>query len=68
MRTKTMNEDQQIDAVIQHGGWFVAALTGAYLWILKLATGRTISQLDRIELKLDNFAERLAKLEGKVDK
>jgi len=63
-----MNEDQQIgDAIAQHGGWFVAVLTGAYLWILKLATGRTIRQLDRIELKLDNFGERIAKLEGHIE-
>ena len=66
-----MNDDQAAkdvsDAVAQHGGWVIAALVSSYLWILKIATSRTVKQLDRIEFKLDNFGERLAKLEGRMD-
>ena len=54
------------DAVAQHGGWAISSLMAGYLWIVKTATGRTIKQLDRIELKLDNFGQRISKLEGRM--
>jgi len=67
-----MSDEEKIamdvgDALATHGGWFAALVAGGYGWIMKAGLGRLSDTLDRIDAKLDNHSERLARLEGRAE-
>lgn len=45
-------------------GWLVAVGTGLWGWMLRIVLGRHLKSVDRIEGKIDDLIERVAKLEG----
>lgn len=50
--------------IAANAGWIAAAGTAAWGWMLKLVLGRHLQAADRIESKLDDLIERVARLEG----
>lgn len=55
---------QTAENIAVNAGWLVAAGTAAWGGLLKFMLGRHLKSADRIEAKLDDLIERVAKLEG----
>lgn len=52
------------DLIQSNVGWAVAVVTGIWGYILRLLLGRHLDAVDRVERKLDDVLERVARLEG----
>ena len=58
----------EVNDVIQaNSGWVLAGLLGVWGWLLRLVLGRHLKAVDRVEGKMDDLIERVARIEGKLE-
>ena len=59
-----MSDDQPLHGYISYG---VAGVAAIVAWFFKLALNRHLAGLQRLEVKVDNLAEDVAEIRGRLN-